>query len=279
MVEEINDRIGFGEEIIHVIPLGWEIDRAVKPFERYKANRVYLLSVLKSERLESRMVERQRYFTGVVKEKLERRGIEVLVQNVDTFDLLDVMGTVSRIILDEKSKGNQVYVNVSGAGRLTSVGVALAAMAHGAKCYYVVADSYSKNPSEENEHGLSICEQLEMHPLPNFNLLLPKRDGIIVLVGLCRSGRPMKTKEILNLLKAEGVEGFAHDRGYEQLDRSEMINYLMKLNNRILKNLKEDGYITRERRGRHNLVKITQVGKYVAHISGLLGGDKHNDSV
>ena len=31
------------EEIVHIIPLGFEIDRAVKPFGKLKANRVYIL--------------------------------------------------------------------------------------------------------------------------------------------------------------------------------------------------------------------------------------------
>ena len=44
----------------------------------------------------------------------------------------------------------------------------------------------------------------------------------------------------------------------------------MKLNKRILDKLEEAGYISREKRGRHNIIKITPGGVYVAHISGKL---------
>jgi len=34
------------EEIVHIVPLGHEIDRAVKPFERYKANKAERIILL-----------------------------------------------------------------------------------------------------------------------------------------------------------------------------------------------------------------------------------------
>ena len=44
----------------------------------------------------------------------------------------------------------------------------------------------------------------------------------------------------------------------------------MKLNKRILDKLERNGYIIRERVGRYNTIKITETGRYVAHINGLL---------
>jgi hypothetical protein len=264
----------FREEIVHIVPLGWEIDRAVKPFEKHKANRIYLLSALQSDELEEHMLERQRYFTENVKTRLEERGIEQIVsRNMNPFRLLDVMGMVSQIILEEQKRGSHVYVNISAAGRLTSLGAGLAAMAHGVKSYYVVADGYSQNRDEENAHGLSICRQLKMQQLPNFNILLPKRESLIVLAELTKVGRPMKPKQLLRVLNTAGVNGFQYEGHYDTLERGAQSNLLMKLNNRILRNLQEDEYIERERQGRFNMVKITVAGRHVAHISGLLSDE------
>jgi len=82
------------EEIVHIIPLGHEVDRAIKPFEKYKANRAYLLSIIENKKYSADMTEKQGLFLDVVKNKLEK-GIQVRVWNVDLFDMLEVMKNIS----------------------------------------------------------------------------------------------------------------------------------------------------------------------------------------
>jgi len=264
---------GFGEEIIHIIPLGHEIDRAVKPFERYKANKVYLLAVTETfGKYSIDMIEKQRYYVKVVKEKLERQGIETEHRNIDMFDTLEVIKHISNIIVEEKTKGNRVFVNISSAGRLTSVAATLSAMAHGVKAYYVVADGYSEGEEEKKKHGLSFCKQLRLQFLENLPLQLPKENEMKVLAKLCKERKGMKTIEILEHLGSQNVQGFEKcaDIRSRKMLRGEKINYLMKLNKGILGKLEANGYISREKSGKYNLIKITQSGIYVAHISGEL---------
>ena len=264
------------EEIVHIIPLGHEVDRAVKPFERLKANRVHLLTIMEGKKSKIKysreMENKQKYFLGVVKKKLGEKDIEVECTNVDMFDILEVMKKVSKIIQKEKLENNIVYVNISGAGKLASVGATLAAMAHGARVYYVVADRYSKSEEQELQHGLSICEKLNIMFLENFQLQLPDENSLKVLVSLCEKEKGMKTKEILDILRESGAEGFEKD--YAKLigeeKRRTHQKYLIKLNKGILDKLEKRGYIIREKLGRYNTIKITESGKYVAHISGLL---------
>lgn len=263
---------GFGEEIIHIIPLGHEIDRAVKPFERYKANKVYLLAVTETfGKYSMDMVKKQEYYVNVVKDRLKEYGIEVEHRNIDMFDILEVIKHISNIIVEEKAKGNRVFVNISSAGRLTSAAATLAAMAHGVKAYYVVADGYSESPEEKDKHGLSICRKLRLKPLPNLPLPLPKENEMRVLVKLCRE-KQMKTLDILEYLGSQKAPGFEKcaDIRSRKIPRGERINYLMKLNKGILEKLEANGYISRERSGKYNLIKITESGIYVAHISGEL---------
>ena len=63
------------EKIIHIIPLGFEIDRAVKPFEGmdgFRANRVHILSAIESDGTPEHFVERHRKYVEIVKKRLER---------------------------------------------------------------------------------------------------------------------------------------------------------------------------------------------------------------
>ena len=81
----------------------------------------------------------------------------------------------------------------------------------------------------------------------------------------------LKTKDIVDFLRENEVEGFEND--YNQLfgmeKRSVQIKQLMKLNKGFLEKLEVAGYIIRERVGRYNTIKITESGRYIASISEL----------
>jgi len=264
------------EEIVHIIPLGHEFDRVVKPFERFRANRVYLLAITEKGDIpyvSEEMCEKQKYFLKRVKNALEEMGIEVQVRSINTFDMLDVMKHVSNIIRDEKQRKNIIYVNISGAGRLTSVAATLAAMAHGAKAYYVIAERYSKTEEEERKHGLSICKKPSIMHIENFQLNLPDETSFKVLVELCKHEKGMKTENITQFLKKSGIEEFDEDKILKEThgdSRKAKQKLLTRLNKKILDKLERNGYIVREKVGKYNTIKITEAGRYVAHISGLL---------
>jgi hypothetical protein len=261
------------EELVHIIPLGHEFDRVVKPFDRLRANRVYLLTILTEAGIpyvKEKMGEKQKYFLEIVKKALEERNIEVIVEHTNIFDVLDVLKNVSRIIKAEKAKNNIVYVNMSGAGRLTSVAATLAAMAHGAKVYYVVADRYSKNEKEEQQHGLSICTEPKIRYIVNFQINLPDETSLKLLAELCKKEKGMKTNEIIEFLQELGLEEFDEKKQTMHNKRRIQQTFLIRLNKKILEKLEREGYITREKVGRYNTIKITEAGKYIAYISGLI---------
>ena len=144
------------KEIVHIIPLGHEIDRAIRTFDNYKANRAYILATTDDTKYNPEMTKKQVYYLNAVKEALNRFEISTVIINVDMFDLQEVIKTVSRIVVKETNEENEVFVNVSSSGRLTSIGATLAAMANGAQAYYVEADDYSVTQEEKQKHGLSI---------------------------------------------------------------------------------------------------------------------------
>jgi len=257
------------EEHVHIIPLGFEIDRAVIMFEKFSANRVYLLVTPPNPNFKAENVEQTRCLNEV-KKKLSMKKIEVIVQEVNLFDIKQLMNSLSSLVLKEKSKGNLVYVNMSAGGRLASVGATLAAMAHNAKVYYVGANRYSRNDEERQQHGISICVEPDGMLLENFQIKLPDEPGKIVLTNISRKGRPMNTDEILTLLISKKIELFQDEKtvGSKEERRRIQQKNRVNLNKAILDKLDKNGYITREKLGRFNKISLTESGKYMANLIG-----------
>jgi predicted transcriptional regulator len=249
-----------------VIPLENEIDRAVAVFEDpngFKANKIFLLTTL----LPGDHTRELKYYHGVVKTRFEDLGIEVVSVQTNIWDMLDIIKNVSRVVREEKDKGNLVYVNMSAGGAFVSVGTALSAMTHGANLYYVRCARYSEKKKEKLKHGNAICDPFELHYIENFNIQMPDQRGQIVLTELLNRGE-IRTNELLDILNENEVEGFA--KKSSSLNRGEKISVLMRLNKGITSKLEKMGYLTKEKRGRDNIYRITESGKYIACISGLI---------
>jgi len=259
-------------ETVHIIPLGYEFDRAVIPFQKFLANRVHILTIkdlAKHTPLEHEKNKYQRHFDQKVKEHLESLGIKVIIHEIDLFDILAVMQEVSAIIIQEKQEGNLIYLNMSACGHLTSVAATLAAMAHDVTIYYVKADEYTRSKEEISQHGLSICHQLNNIIIQNFKISLPDPANLKLLGKLANEDRELSTDEILTYLLDEGVQGFT-EQYKDQLGeerRKVQSRILMKLN-ATMKKLEDANYIFRRKQGRNSYFAITDSGRYIAAISG-----------
>lgn len=263
------------EESVHIVPLGYEFDRAVQPFHKTKVDRVWLITIDPEKDIgpgAAAKNEKQAYFDQKVEEALRSLGIGVTVVRVDMFDVLSVLQCISGIIVREKEQGNRVFVNMSACGRLTSVAATLAAMAHRVTAYYVRADGYAESAEAEAEHGLSICRGARIRSLEGFRISLPDPVSSMILVHLAASAKGMSADDILTLLRERQVEGFGID--YRRLDyparRRQQSTYLMRLNKGVLSRLEKDGHIMRNRVGRHTIIAITESGRYLAAISGAM---------
>jgi len=260
--------IGGGVEIIHVIPIETEIDRAVRAFEvegGFKANKAYILSA--KIPLGTETIEEANHYLNETKRRLEAQGIKVEVIPTHTISILDIISKVSNIVKEEREKGNIVYVNMSAGGPFVSVGTALASMVQNARLYYVRAAKLSLTEQERWAHGNAIVTEPQVHFLENFNIQLPDDRSQLLLVELYKQ-EEMRTGDILRFLHESSIEGFEDDP--DDLRRSEKIGMLMRLNKGITGKLEDAGYIIKEKRGRENLYRISDSGKYVACVSGLL---------
>lgn len=262
------------QDNVHIIPLGHEYDRAVAPFRERSADRVYILSISDAGNYPAEMIERQKHFIKKVLAFFEERKIKVIFREVNLFDLLDVMMHVSSII--DAEHGNNISVNMSACGRLTSIGTTLAAMAKGVSVYYVRAENYSLDVKNFMDHGLSISTNSLPFKFENFQFVQPDPVSKKILVELYRNNRGMTTREIKKLLFEAGISGFDIDpdnipKALKYAERRlEATKQFMKLEKRYLEKLEQSGYIQRVKVGRENITSITESGKYIACISGKI---------
>jgi hypothetical protein len=265
------------EQLVHIIPIGYEIDRVVTPFQETKAHRVYLISMDDLPGYdyphEHALTSRQHGFDERNVAILEKKGIEVELFRIDMFNIIEVMETISRLIVKEKKMGNRVYVNMSACGKIACVGATLAAMIHNVRLYYVRANRYSSTEKEQNDHGLSICDSVRVWQLENFRFALPDEPSLLLLNHLATNEDALSCDDLIRYLHKVHVEGFEEDywnHAYEKR-RKVQTKYLMKLQNRYLNKLDDAGYIKRKKSGRNTMVKLTRTGRYVAAVSGMDG--------
>ncbi len=258
------------EEIIHILPLGIEFDRAITPFqgdEGFRPNRVYLLTIQSARDAPLEIAKEHMKNAERVKKHLETKKIEVIVIDTNLIDVLDVMGKASNLIRAEKAQGNIVYINMSSAGRLTSLGATLAGMSHDVKVYYVKAQGYSKTETERAQHGITICTKRKIIFLENFKMIMPNETGLKVLVEIYKKGK-MRTVDIIQFLSKTKTAGFNVD--YFKMPRSQKTSIIMKLNRNIMDKLENAGYTRKNKLSRENEYELTKSGKYIANISGLI---------
>ncbi|HQD27245.1 MAG TPA: DUF6293 family protein, partial [Methanoculleus thermophilus] len=265
-------------ERVHLIPLGHEIDRAVKPFNTYRAERAYVIVVPDNADLDEQMLEKQRHYTKRVCEGLLAVGVRPDVAYCNMFDILDVLRVVSSLIVREKRQGNDVLINMSACGRMTSVPVTMAAMVHGVTAYYVHADRYATGDDAafEADHGLSIVETGRVEPLYNFSIMMPDAECQLLLCELYRRGQGMTSEDLLDFCHMKGFEGYdklppeKKNKSGEYSSGPKNRELLNRTNRKYLHKLEAAGYITRIWSGRRFSVHITDAGRYIACVSGLL---------
>ncbi len=249
------------EGSVHLVPLGWEVDRAVLPVKMMRPRRVHLLCNPESHPLQLH------YYRQVV-DHLDQLGTEHDLVRVDAdSDLKGLIRALSRLIVAEIDVGNRVYVNISAAGRIGAVAAALASMAHleghGA-AYYVRPERYDPSSEERLTHGLSIGMSGEPVDIPLFPLRLPSPESQAVLRELETRGGSARYFDLFAALNRSGVEGYVAVN--KRTDRGLKGSLTVRLTKTILHPLLDANLVTTEKSGRNAVVHLTHEGEYVVSL-------------
>jgi hypothetical protein len=250
------------EHLVHIIPLGWEHDRAVRPLEAMKVHKVYAL-VWASE-------PRREHYMGRFRNWAKKRGVELQVVEIDSFhNLSSVMRAVSRIIIDELAAGNRIYINVSTSGKVAAIGATLAAMAHlpptRGMVYFVVALDYPKDRKTQSKHGVARGMLGDPIPIPIFPLSLPDSDCRLVLTELAAATKPLGYSELARKLGRAGVSPFNEVDEAKQ-DRAGRTRVQVAFHRRIVAKLSMLDLIVVQKSGRERMLSLTPAGSQFAAL-------------
>jgi hypothetical protein len=258
------------ERFIHIIPLGWEADRAVLPVQKMKAHRAYILCNPSSH-------PRQRHFLSLVRDKLQEAGVEVVHIDVDAdSDLKGIAAHVSGIIRRELGQGNRVYVNIAAAGKLAAIGAILAGMAHlrgQGVVYYVRPEEYIQSEEEQMRHGLTRGMVDDPTIVPLLEIQLPSHDGLVVLTSLAKAGGSMRYRELFQSLHKAGSNGFKDVQVKRKTSRKVKTRLTVRLSQTIIEPLLRANLVRVTREGRERVVHITTSGEYIAALAGEYGSE------
>ncbi|WP_254862610.1 DUF6293 family protein [Halovivax gelatinilyticus] len=238
------------EQRVHIVPVGFEYDRVFDPIERQRADVAYLLVSEDDGAVPS-------YFDDL------RSAVESVVRDVsvietDFTDVYAVLGDVTTLAASHE--GDNVYVNVSGAGTIPAIGATIACMdvSTDATAYHVEPETTAYDGIDRPiTSGVSETTEIPIYPIDS-----PSRDQIAIMDFLADPAAHDDRFETTHPKKKD-VIAYARDTELSFLsDRSPSTEKgaFRLLDTHVVKPLEIDGYVTVEQVGRRRLVHLTDRG-------------------
>jgi len=222
-------------ERVHVMPLGFEEQRAYLAADQLKADKVVLITHPDTDR-----------YVSTVESELTEKGIESRVVRTNIFDLYSSLGAIAEAIHEHRKE--QVFVNISTGGKITAIAGMIACMVTGAEPYYVQAKDYETNIPK----GIASIKSLPRYPIE-----APDAQQIQVLdyIKEKRDEGKIPTKgDLIQYSESAGLPFIANhdveDKGKYRL-----------LDNHIIHPMREKGYIEVKKVGRQKEISLTKNGE------------------
>lgn len=224
---------------VHIIPVGYEYKRIVRPAEEFRADRVVLLG-----HEEDKEGDKGEEHLRDVVAALENQDIEIEPRECNIFNLYSSMGAIAEAISEHE--GDEVYVNVSTGSKVTAIASMIASMVLECTPYYVRAKDYENDPDDIRR----------VTELPTYPIDAPDSEQVDVLHFIDKyskqEGPPTKGdvihfSEHLNL---EYISRNVAGKGKYRL-----------LDTHIVEPLKGRGYIAESKAGRNKILTLTEEGQ------------------
>lgn len=222
---------------LHIMPVGFEGERAYLAAEMLKADRVILIGHEDNPD--------ETYLEDIAAE-LDDRNIPNESDTCNIFNLYGSLGMIAEKISD--NLGDDVYVNVATGGKITAIAGMIACMVTGATPYYVQAEDYEPTPPE----GIKQITELPRYPID-----APEEQHIEILQYINERTVDDDPPTKGNLISFGEATGLPFIAGSEVEEKSK---YRI-LDNQIIDPLVENDYITVEESGRERIVRLTDDGE------------------
>ncbi|MGA1866702.1 MAG: DUF6293 family protein [Thermoplasmatota archaeon] len=236
--------------IVHVIPMGLELDRVLGGLKEFPTNHVILLYGKDS----SSGIEVKARHNGEKLRDLISATIDIEERMMDIFDFYSAARSLKELFSDLRNRGFEVYVNISTGNRIITSAALLAVFMTGSHPYYVQPERYSIPEGQEVlSHGVSSVMEI-----PSVTIVGPSREDEQVLKVLGKLGGTARHETSL-IPYLETVRGFFKPRKESESKRSYLARNRAHLS-RTLRSLEKDGYVTLIKKGRYVNVSLTDTG-------------------
>ncbi len=230
---------------IHVVPLGYESDRIVRPVVDGDADEVLFLE----PDADREGVDRPGYH-DTVRERIRAEGIATETVVCDIFDLFSSLGTIAEI--SDRFRDHNVYVNLASGSKVTAIGGMIACMATGATPYYVRATEYAGGEDRPVASGAKPPETLPKYPIDE-----PEAQHVAVLAYVERE-QPVTKGDLIEYGRREGLP-FVERYDAEGVQNPER-GYYRRLNTRVVDPLTDRGFVAVEEHSKYQYVSVTESG-------------------
>jgi hypothetical protein len=178
---------------VHIVPIGFEVQRAVVPLGALRPDEVILVT--------GHAEDRARPYLEKVKAALKDARVPFSVVEAAIWDASKVVDHIGRLVSARPE--NEFFFNISTGTKPCSIAGTIAAMLWGLQIYYVRVD-YSAKPVD-----LPLDFPVAGPPqfLPAFRVAPPEAAGIAVLELLARTGTPTPKREVLRHLRSLELVG------------------------------------------------------------------------
>ena len=239
-----------GQNIVHIVPMGLELDRVLGGLKEFPTNRVILLygKDISSE------IEKKARLNGKKIREMVSATIDVEEMEVDIFDFYSAARTLKGLFIDLRTKGAEIYVNLSTGNRIITSAALLACFMTRSHPYYVRPERYSI-PEDQEVLSYGVASVME---LPSVTIMGPTRDEEELLKALSKLGGTARHETSL-IPHLEMVGGFFKSRKEGESKRSYLARKRAHLS-RVLKALENEGYVTLVKKGRYVNVSLTETG-------------------
>jgi predicted transcriptional regulator len=244
-----------GQKKVHIVPMGYEIDRIELPLKEIGADWIYLITDEGEKEIGLRYLEELK---GRIKKIIDEKDLKIL--SCPMWDFRKLMSLLCELVRKDISAGNFVYINLSSGSKLSAIAGTLASLMYGAIPYYAVAEKYNIDyPVKGREIRGITSGVLRILKIPPYTIEAPPDELINALAILSEKGGRISQKDYIFKLEDKGlIKDATEGRGKK---KEVTKRGYAKAKRQFFEKLEDKGWAVKKGKGRSSYIGITEEGE------------------
>ncbi|MBI2655501.1 hypothetical protein HYX06_03700 [Candidatus Woesearchaeota archaeon] len=235
---------------VHIVPVGFDIERITLPLIKMRADKVYLLTQ------EPDGGDAKLYVEEIVKKLKEVNISDINEIHINIRDIYKTLNEIRKIIDVEKQ--NNIFINVSTGSKICSIAGVMAAMmckenGNFIKPYYVIPESYDYGGNPIKKLKPQTIGMKDVLFIPTYKTHLPDKKLIDVL-------KFISEKE--EVTKQQIVKFIYPETATKKIDRTHLSKMYMKVTRAYIHKLIDEWELIEvDGIGKSSIIRLKQNGK------------------